>query len=67
MELDFFKQPVIFINEVYDKMSNRLNILDPNKDIDNCLLDYGMQRNEGVMANVIVYVLNAGDLRGEDY
>ena len=33
----------------------------------NFLLDYGMQRNEGVMANVIVYVLNAGDLRGEDY
>ena len=35
--------------------------------IDNCLLDYGMQRNEGVMENVIVHVLNAGDLRGEEY
>ena len=32
MELDFLRQPVIFINEVYDKMSNRLNILDPNED-----------------------------------
>ena len=35
--------------------------------IDNCLLDYGMQRNKGVMENVIVHVLNAGDLRGEEY
>ena len=26
-----------------------------------------MQRNEGVMANVIVHVLNVGDLRGEEY
>ena len=32
MELDFFRQSVIFINEVYDKISNRLNILDPNED-----------------------------------
>ena len=30
--LDFLRQLVIFINEVYDKMSNRLNILDPNED-----------------------------------
>ena len=37
------------------------------KTTDNCLLDYGMQRNEGVMENVIVRVLNAGDLRGEEY
>ena len=65
MELDFLRQPVIFINKFYDKMSNRLNILDPNGDTDNCLLDYGMRRNEGVMENVIVRVLNAGDLRGE--
>ena len=32
MELDFLRQLVIFINEFYDKMSNRLNILDPNED-----------------------------------
>ena len=32
MELDFLRQPVIFINEVCDKMSNRLNIPDPNED-----------------------------------
>ena len=32
MELDFLRQPVIFINEVCDKMSNRLNILDPNEE-----------------------------------
>ena len=37
------------------------------KTTNNCLLDYGMQRNEGVMENVIVYVLNARDLRGEVY
>ena len=37
------------------------------KTTDNCLLDYGMQRNEGVMANVVVCVLNAKDLRGEEY
>ena len=37
------------------------------KKTDNCLLDYGMQRNEGVMENVIVRVLNVGDLRGEEY
>ena len=37
------------------------------KIIDNCLLDYGMQQNEGVMENAIVCVLNAGDLRGEEY
>ena len=35
------------------------------KTTDNCLLGYGMQRNEGVMENVIVHVLNEGDLRGE--
>ena len=35
--------------------------------IDNCFLDYGMQRNKGVMENVIVHVLNAEDLRGEEY
>ena len=67
MELDFLRQPVIFINEVNDKMSNRLNILDPNGDTDNYLLDYGMQRNEGLMENVIVRVLYARDLRGEEY
>ena len=32
VELDFLRQSIIFINEVYDKMSNRLNILDPNED-----------------------------------
>ena len=37
------------------------------KTIDNCLLDYGMQRNKGMMENVIVHVLNAGDLTGEEY
>ena len=37
------------------------------KTTDNCLLDYGMQRNEGVMENVIFRVLNAGVLRGEGY
>ena len=37
------------------------------KKIKNCLLDYGMRRNEGVMENVIVHVLNAVDLRGEEY
>ena len=31
MELDFLRQPVIFIKEVCDKMSN-INILDPNED-----------------------------------
>ena len=64
MELDFLRLSIVFIHEVCDKMSNR-NIPDPNKTTDNCLLNYGMQRNEGVMENVIVYVLNAGDLRGE--
>ena len=34
--------------------------------IDNFLPDYGMQRNEGVMENVIVHVFNAGNLRGEE-
>ena len=28
----FLRQLVIFINKFYDKMSNRLNILDPNED-----------------------------------
>ena len=37
------------------------------KTFDNCLLDCGMQQNEGVMENVIFHVLNAGDLRGEEY
>ena len=32
MELDFLRQPVIFINEVCEKISNRLNIPDPNED-----------------------------------
>ena len=32
MELDFLRQLVIFINGVYEKMSNRLNIPDPNED-----------------------------------
>ena len=32
IELGFLRQLVIFINKVYDKMSNRLNILDPNED-----------------------------------
>ena len=32
MELDFLIQPVILINEVYDKISNRLTIPDPNED-----------------------------------
>ena len=31
MELDFLRQPVIFIHEVCDKMLNR-NIPDPNED-----------------------------------
>ena len=33
------------------------------KTTDNCLLDYGMQRNEGVMENVIVCVLNAREFK----
>ena len=37
------------------------------KTTDNFLLDYGMQRNQGVMANVIFHVLNVGDLRREEY
>ena len=37
------------------------------KTTDNNLLDYGMQWNEGVMENFIVPVLNAGDLREEEY
>ena len=38
------------------------------KTINNFLLDYGIQWNEAVMANVIVHVLNAEDyLRGEEY
>ena len=32
MELYFLRQPVIFVNEFYDRMSNRLNIPDPNED-----------------------------------
>ena len=32
MGLDILRQPVIFINEVFGKMSNRLNIPDPNED-----------------------------------
>ena len=32
MELGFLRQPVIFINKFYDKMSNRLNIPYPNED-----------------------------------
>ena len=32
VELDFLRQLIIFINEFYDKMSNILNIPDPNED-----------------------------------
>ena len=64
MELDFLILSIVFIYEVCEKMSNSNNP-NPNEEIDNCLLDYGMQRNEGVMENVIVHVLNIGDLRGE--
>ena len=32
MELYFLRQPIIFINEFCYKISNRLNILDPNED-----------------------------------
>ena len=65
MELDFLRQSVIFINKVYDKMSNRLNILDPNEDNRQLLArlwDAVKRRGDG---NVIVCVLNVGDLRGE--
>ena len=37
------------------------------KTINNFLLNYGMKRNKGVTENVIVHVLNAGDLGGEEY
>ena len=37
------------------------------KKIDNFLLDYEMQQNEGVMGNVISHVVNAVDLIGEEY
>ena len=50
MELDFLIQPVIFINEVYDKMSNRLNISDPNEDNRQLLArlwDAAKQRGDG--------------------
>ena len=67
MELDFLRQMVIFIKEVYDKISNRLNIPELNEDNRQLLARLWMQRNEGVMENVIVLVLNAWDLRGEEY
>ena len=35
--------------------------------IENWFLDCGMQRKKWVMGNVIVHVVNAGALRGEDY
>ena len=41
-------------------------LIQTNK-IDNCFLDCGMQGKQGVMGNVIVHVVNAGDLRGEEY
>ena len=47
-------------------MSNR-NILDPNEDNQQLLARLWDAANEGVMANVIVSVLNGGDLRGEEY
>ena len=65
VELEFLIQLVIFINEVYDKMSNRLNIPDPNEDNRQLLARLWDVGNKGVMANVILHVLNAGDLRGE--
>ena len=49
MELDFLRQPVIFIHEVCDKMSNR-NIPDPNKDnrqLRARLWDAAKQRGDG--------------------
>ena len=52
VELDFLRQPVIFINEVCDKMSNRLNILDPNEDNQQLLArlwDATKQRGDGKM------------------
>ena len=45
-------------------MSNRNNP-DPNEHNRQLLAKLWMQQNEGVMENVIVHVLNAGDLRGE--
>ena len=66
MELDFLILLIVFIHKVCDKMSNR-NIPDPNKNNQQLLARIWMQQNEGVMANVIVHVLNAGDLRGEEY
>ena len=41
-------------------------LIEMNK-IDNCFLDCGMHRKKGVMANVIVHVVNAWDLSGEEY
>ena len=60
MELYFLRLLIVFIHEVCDKMSNRNNP-DPNEHNRQLLA----KRNEGVMANFIVHVLNAGDLRGE--
>ena len=56
---------IVFIHEVCDKMSNS-NIPNPDEENRQLLADYGMQWNEGVMGNVIVHVVNAGDLRGEE-
>ena len=64
MELDFLRQPVIFIHKFCDKMQIEIFRIQ-TKTTDNCLLGYGMQRNEGVMENVIVHVLNKWDLKGE--
>ena len=66
MELDFLRQPVIFINEVYDKISNRLNIPDPNEDNWQLLArlwDAAKRRGDGKC----YCPFNAGDLRGEEY
>ena len=66
MELEFLTFLIVFIHEFCNKMSNRKIMIQMNT-IDSCLLDYGMQQNEGVMENVIVHVLNARNLRGEEY
>ena len=66
MELDFLRFLIVFIHKVCDKMSNKKFLIQMNT-INKCLLNYGMQRNEGVMENVIVHVLNVEDLRGEEY
>ena len=50
MELDFLRQPVVFINEVCDKISNK-NIPDPNEDNRQLLArlwDAAKRRGDGV-------------------